>query len=410
MNLQEDLKKYAHLIVCGGCNLQKGQELFINASLEAAPLVRLVAEEAYCVGAKDVTVEWADDKLTRLRFENAPMECLENFPKWRAQLQNSMAERGAAILSILSSDPQALSGVDSKKLLAYSKAAHLGAKAFYDGMDFGHNVWCIVGAASPSWAKRVFPRCSTVMAMDKLWKAIFHAAYVDTPDPVAAWQEHRRSFEKCCAFLNEKQFDRLVYHNSIGTDITVGLPKNHIWEGGGSKTVDGVAFYPNMPTEEIFTSPDRTRVNGTVHSALPLSYQGVLIDDFSLTLQDGRIISCSAAKGEDTLKEIIAADDGAKMFGECSLIPKQSPISEMGVLFYNTLFDENASCHFAIGLGFPECIQGGLNMSKEELIQHGINNSSMHVDFMLGTPDLSVTGITADGTEVPVFRDGGWAF
>lgn len=210
--------------------------------------------------------------------------------------------------------------------------------------------------------------------------------------------------------MNEKQFDKLVYRNSIGTDITLGMPKNHIWQGGGSETVDGVYFFPNMPTEEIFCTPDRTRTNGTVHSALPLSFQGVLIDDFSLTYKDGRIVSCSAAKGEDTLKEIIATDDGSKMLGECALIPKQSPISEMSVLFYNTLFDENAACHFAIGMGFPECVKGGLKMTKEQLLEVGINDSSAHVDFMLGTPDLSITGVTANGEEVPLFRDGGWAF
>lgn len=410
MNLTENLQKYARLIVRAGCNLQKDQELFIRARLEAAPLVRLVTEEAYRAGAKEVTVAWSDERVTRLRYENAPMECFTNFPEWQAVQQNGIAQRGGAILSILSDDPQALSGVDSKKLLAGTKASRIACKPFFEGMDFGRNVWCIVGAAAPAWAKRVFPDCTEEEAVGKLWEAILHAARVDTPNPVAAWEVHRRSFEKRRAFLNEKQFDRLIYQNSIGTDITLGLPKDHIWQGGGSETVDGVYFFPNMPTEEIFCSPDRTRTSGTVHSALPLSFQGVLIDDFSLTFEKGRVTGCSAAQGEDTLREILATDDGAKMLGECALIPKQSPISEMGVLFYNTLFDENAACHFAIGMGFPECVQGGLQMSKEQLAVLGINDSSTHVDFMLGTPDLSITGVTADGEEIPVFRDGGWAF
>jgi len=410
MDLQENLKKYAHLIVKAGCNLKKGQEMLISAGLEAAPLVRLVVEEAYSEGAKDVVVAWSDECVTRLHYENSPMECFTNFPEWRAVLENGIAKRGGIILSIMSDDPQAMAGVDPKKLLATSKASHAACKPFFDGMNFGHNVWCIVGAASPAWAKRVFPDCTEEEAVSKLWEAIFHAVRVDTPDPVAAWDAHRRSFEQRRAYLNEKQFDKLVYRNSIGTDITLGMPKNHIWQGGGSETVDGVYFFPNMPTEEIFCTPDRTRTNGTVHSALPLSFQGVLIDDFSLTYKDGRIVSCSAAKGEDTLKEIIATDDGSKMLGECALIPKQSPISEMSVLFYNTLFDENAACHFAIGMGFPECVKGGLEMTTEQLLEAGINDSSAHVDFMLGTPDLSITGVTANGEEVPLFRDGGWAF
>ncbi len=410
MSLQESLKKYAHLIVHAGCNLHKGQELYISARLEGAQLVRLVTEEAYRAGASTVTVDWSDEKITRLRYENEPLEAFEHCRKWRAELLNGVAKRGGIILSILSDDPQALAGVDPRKLIAARKANTAACRDFYDGMDFGRNAWCIVAAASPVWAKRVFPDSAGPAAYNRLWEAIFHAVRVDTPDPVAAWEQHRKSFEKRRAFLNEKQFDKLVYHNSIGTDITLGMPKNHIWQGGGSETVQGTPYFPNMPTEEIFCTPDRTRTNGTVHSALPLSYQGVLIDDFSLTFKDGRVTDCSAEKGEDTLKAIVGTDDGASMLGECALIPKQSPISEMGILFYNTLFDENAACHFALGLGFPECVKGGFDKTKEELKEMGVNHSSTHVDFMLGTKDLSITGITAKGEKVPIFRDGGWAF
>ncbi|MCH4239448.1 MAG: aminopeptidase [Oscillospiraceae bacterium] len=410
MGLQESLKKYAHLIVHKGCNLKKGQELYISARLEAASLVRLVTEEAYKAGAKTVTLDWSDEKTSRLRYDYEPLEEFEHFPKWKSEMYNGVAERGGAILSILSDDPLNFAGVDPKKVTTSRKASKSACKSFYDGMDFGHNVWCIVGAASPVWAKRVFPNLPGPAALSRLWEAIFHSVRVDTPDPEKAWDEHRRSFEKRCAFLNEKQFDKLVYHNSIGTDITLGMPKNHVWQGGGSQTVDGVYYFPNMPTEEIFCTPDRTRTNGTVHSALPLSYQGVMIDDFSITFQDGKAVSCSAATGEDALQAIIDTDDGSKMLGECALIPNQSPISDMGILFYNTLYDENAACHFALGMGFPECVKGGLDKTKEDLMKLGINDSSTHVDFMLGTKDLSITGITADGEEVPIFRNGNWDF
>lgn len=410
MDLQTNLKKYAKLLVKAGCNLQKGQSFLVNAQLEAAPLVRFVVDEAYRAGAKEVNVFWSDEAISRMQFLNSPLEFFRTFPKWKADALNGFAERGDAMLFLESRDPNGMSGVDTAKIITRSATRHKACKAFHEGMDFGRNVWCIAAAASPKWAKCVFPGLNEDEATEKLWEAIFHTVRVDTPDPVKAWNEHRKSFEKRCSYLNAQQFDKLVYKNSIGTDITLGMTKNHIWAGGGSRTVGGTYFFPNMPTEEIFCSPDYRRTNGTVHSALPLNYQGVLIDDFSITFQDGKAVECRATKGEETLKRIIAMDEGAHMLGECALIPHKSPIADTGILFYNTLFDENAACHFALGIGFPECIKDGLSMSKDQLTAAGINSSVTHVDFMLGTEDLSITGITQDGEEVPVFRNGGWAF
>lgn len=410
MNLNENLQRYAHLIVHAGCNLQPGQELLIQAQIEARALVHLVAKEAYAVGAREVIVQWGDETLARLRYENAPMDVFETFPEWIASLLNGKAECGAAILNIQSSDPQAMLGVDPKKMIASVVAQNKACKAFRDGMDFGRNVWCIVGASSPKWAKHVFQNLPEAEAVEKLWDAIFHTIYLNTPDPVATWEEHRRSFEARSRWLNEHQFDRLHYQNGLGTDIMLGLPEHHIWHGGGAKTVGGTYFFPNMPTEEIYCSPDFRRTEGTVVSSKPLNHGGHLLENFSITFHEGRAVDCKAEKGEDMLKEIINADEGSKMLGECALVPYESPISQSGVLFYNTLYDENASCHFALGMGFPECLEGGLEMDKEALKKAGVNDSSQHVDFMLGTSDLSITGITKDGREVPVFRNGNWAF
>ena len=410
MKFDEMLKKYAELMVCSGIHLQKGQILCINAPISAAPLTRLAAEAAYQAGAKEVVVKWSDECISRLKYDYAPLSQFENVPEWFALCNNSYAEEGAAFLSIDSANPDAFSGVDPKKPAAWVKASHTACKPFYDSLDLGKNRWCIVAAPSPEWAAKVFPNEPEEKAIELLWEAIFKAVRVDTPDPAAAWEAHHQSFQKRIDYLDSLQLDHLHYQNSLGTDITIGMPKNHLWAGGGAETTDGVYYFPNMPTEEIFASPDKDRVDGVVHSALPLNYHGTLIENFSLTFQNGRITDFTAEKGYDTLKALIETDEGSHHLGEIALIPTRSPISEMGILFYNTLFDENASCHFAIGMGFAECLEGGIEMTTEQLLEHGINDSAAHVDFMLGTPDLNITGYTRDGKEIAIFRDGNWAF
>ena len=407
---EEKLEKYARLAVRSGCNLQEGQELFVVADIATAPLVRKIVAEGYAAGASIVTVRWTDEVCGRLAYEHRSLESFETFPEWQAVLQNGMARRGAALLFIDSDDPEALAGIDQRKLVALTKAAHAACKEWRDGMDFGRNVWCIIGAASPAWAAHVFPDLPLDEAVERLWEAIFATVRVDRDDPVAAWEEHRRSFEARRAFLDAKHIDTLHYTSGLGTDITIGLAEGSIWQGGGSETVGGTAFFPNMPTEEIFTSPHRMRTEGTVVASMPLNHNGSLVEGFSLTFHEGELVDFHAERGEDVLRELFATDEGARRLGECALIPKSSPIRQTGILFLNTLYDENASCHFAVGMGFPDCYEGGLEMDKEALLAAGVNDSATHVDFMLGTDDLRIVATTRDGEEFAVFEGGTWAF
>lgn len=411
--LARRMRAYARLIVEAGCALRPGQELFVRANLEAAPLVRLVTQEAYDLGARHVTVRFSDEAIERMHYDHCDMDVFEEFPGWLAELNNSMARGGAAVLTIDSDDPQAMAGVDARKISARIQAGHVACSEFYDAMDFGRCVWCIAGAASPKWAHKVFPDLPEATAVAKLWEAIFHTVRVDSDDPaeaIAAWRAHRQSFAERCAWLNDQRFDALHYTNAHGTDITVGLPAGHLWNGGGDTTVDGVQFFPNMPTEEIFTTPDRLRAEGTVVSAMPLAYNGSLIENFSLRFEDGRAVEVRAERGQDVLQSIVDTDENACRLGEVALVPFKSPIRDTGILFYSTLYDENASCHMALGQGFPDCYQGGLEMSAEDLLAVGVNKSATHVDFMVGTEDLNIDGIKPNGERVPIFRNGNWAF
>lgn len=407
MDFTTKLQQYARLAIRAGLDVQKGQGVVIEAALEAAPFVRAAAKEAWEAGARDVTVLWTDEELTRLRYQSAEPSLFDTVADWKVALYNGLAARGDAFLSVRSGDPAALAGVDPARVAAAGKATHTACEPFYNGMHENKVPWCIVGAASPRWAKAVFPDLPEQEAMDRLWDAIFQTVRADTPDPIAAWEQHRRSFEKRTAWLNAQKFTQLHYHNNIGTDITIGLPDGVQWGGGGGMLTDGRWWFPNMPTEEIFTAPHREKVNGTVHSAMPLNHQGSLIDDFSLTFKDGVVTDFAAAKGYDALKAILETDEGARHLGEVALVPVESPISRLGILFYNTLYDENASCHFAVGNAAVAELPEGI--TREQMTAWGLNESATHVDFMLGTPDLSITGTRPDGAEVPVFVNGNWA-
>ena len=409
MTLETQLQNYARLLIRTGCALKPGQEVLLTAPVEAAPFARLVVAEAWAAGAGAVTVEWVDDTVSRLKYLHAPQSAFEKVPDWLALQRNGVAERGGVILSLDGDDPDGMAGVDPSRFTAWSRSVHRDCKAFYDGMDLGRNVWCIAGAATPAWAKKVFPDLTEAEAMEKLWKAILSTARADGPDPDRAWRDHSAAFQRRVELLNAKQFDALRYTARNGTDFTVGLNKGHIWAGGGAETVDGTWFFPNMPTEEIFTTPHRDRADGIVHSALPLNYNGGLIEDFWVKFENGKAIDCGAAKGLDLLKSILAVDEGATHLGEVALVPHASPIAQTGILFYSTLYDENAACHLALGKGFPECVKGGLEMDESALREHHINLSATHVDFMIGTADLNIVGILPDGTEVPVFQEGNWA-
>lgn len=406
-SFQSNLEKYAELAVKVGVNIQKGQTLVINASLDAAEFVRLVVRKAYETGAKHVQVDWADDEVTRARFELAPMEAFSEFPEWRAKGLEALAEGGAAFMSIVSSSPDLLKGIDSKRIAANSKAAGTALSTYRNYIQADKVSWSVIAVPSEKWAAKVFPDAGD-QAVDLLWDAIFKATRTDLEDPVSAWKEHDRSLNSKVEFLNGKKYKKLHYR-AEGTDLTIELPKKHLWIGAGSTNEQGHDFMANMPTEEVFTVPAKEGVNGTVASTKPLSYGGNLIDNFSITFEKGRITEVKAAEGEEILKELVATDEGSHYLGEVALVPHDSPISMSNVLFYNTLFDENASNHLAIGNAYAFCIEGGKKMSREELEKNGVNSSITHVDFMIGSEEMDIDGILEDGTSEPIFRKGTWS-
>lgn len=406
-SFQQNLKKYAELAVKVGVNIQQGQTLVVNASLDAAEFVRLVVKKAYETGAKHVQVDWNDDIVTRTRFELAPQEAFEEFPEWRAKGLETLAENGAAFMSIVSSSPDLLKGIDSKKISASSKAAGTALSAYRNYMQADKVSWTVIAVPSEKWAAKVFPDAGD-QAVEKLWDAIFKATRTDLEDPVAAWKEHDQSLHSKVEFLNGKKYKKLHYR-AKGTDLTIDLPEKHLWIGAGSVNEKGDDFMANMPTEEVFTVPAKEGVNGVVASTKPLSYGGNLIDNFSISFEKGRITEVKAEEGEEILKELVATDEGSHYLGEVALVPHDSPISMSNVLFYNTLFDENASNHLAIGNAYAFCIEGGKKMSREELLENGVNSSITHVDFMIGSAEMDIDGILEDGTSEPLFRKGTWA-
>lgn len=410
MSLKKKLSKYAKLIVKAGLNVQPEQIVVVDAPVESVELVRLVTKEAYEAGAKEVVVKYSDEVVSRYKYEYAAKEEFGNVPAWFSEFRNDYAAKNAAFLSIISDDPEGFKGIDPAKIGLWSKSVSTACKPFYDSLDLGVNTWCIVASSSVKWANKVYPDMSDGEAVEALWNAIFNAAKVNTEDPVTSWQEHRKSFEARIKHLNSLDLKTMTYSNSLGTNLTVTLNDNYLFAGGGSYTTKDLYFFPNMPTEEIFTSPYRNGTNGVVYSSLPLNYNGNLIDEFKMEFKDGKIIDFDAKVGKDVLKEMISIDEGSRYLGEIALVPYDSPISNMKTLFYNTLFDENASCHLAIGKGFSECIKDGLTMTKEQLLEKGINDSLNHVDFMIGTSDLKITAMTKDGQTVSIFENGNFAF
>ena len=404
------LEKYARLVVQSGVNIQKGQTLVVASPIECAPFTRLIAEQAYQAGARDVVINWKDEISSKIRFLQAPNEIFDEFPNWQKEFYLSYVREGAAFVSISASDPELLKDVDPGRIMRVQKASNTALEEYRERLMSNRNRWCVVSVPTPAWAKKVFAGLPEAEAVEALWSSIAKAVRVDTEDPVAAWEAHKAHLKNRLEFLNEAKFHSLHYRNSLGTDLTVALPEDHLWLGGSEFSPDGIEFIANMPTEEVFTLPRKNGVNGVIVSSKPLNYNGNLIDRFSLTLKEGRIIDCKAQVGEAILKKLVETDDGSHYLGEVALVPHASPISESNILFYNTLFDENASCHFAIGKAYPVCIKEGENKSKEELTQLGVNDSLVHVDFMIGTADLEIMGVTAEGKEVPVFKNGNFAF
>lgn len=404
------LKKYARLVVKTGINIQKGQTLVVDAPVGDAAFARMVAEVAYDEGARDVVVNYEDDLLTRIRFLKAPEEVFGEYPQWEKELYTNYAREGAAFLVLNAADPELLKGVDPQRIAKKRKAASIAMKEFKERYMSNKNAWCLASLPSVPWARRVFPGLPEDQAVEKLWEAILKGVRADREDPSAAWREHICNLKKSMDFLNSNKLRFLHYKNSAGTDLKIELPSSHVWLGGSEHTPEGIEFAPNMPTEEVFTLPLKTGVNGTVVSTMPLSYNGNLIDKIRLEFENGRIVDFKAEKGYDILKSIIDTDEGSHYLGEVALVPYDSPVSNLGILFYNTLFDENASCHLAIGKAYTPCVRNGENMNEEELSRSGANDSLTHVDFMIGSQDLEILGITSDGREVPVFKHGNFAY
>ncbi len=408
--LEPRLHLYAELLVRRGVAIQPGQELVLSAPVEAASFVRIVVTEAYEAGAGHVTINWSDDELSRLEYDNCPLERFETLPAWKAEQLNSLAREGAAFLWLDGEDPDALLNVDPAKPAARAVASHRQCTDYRRGLDFGENAWCIGGVPVVAWARKVFGGLSDAEATYRLWEAILETARVVDDDPTSAWETHDATLGKNKRRLNEAHYTALRYTSANGTDLTVGLPAAHIWEGGSARTKGGVVFFPNIPTEEVYTSPDRSRADGIVYSALPLVHNGSVISNFWIRFEQGRVVEYGAERGGDVLASIIETDEGSHHLGECALISKNTPIRQSGLLFYNTLYDENASCHLALGMGFPDCYEGGVDMDKETLLAAGVNESAQHVDFMIGADDLNIYGIKEDGTEVAIFDHGQWSW
>ncbi|NLP52759.1 aminopeptidase [Bacillus sp. RO1] len=407
-NLHTNMEKYAELAVKVGVNVQKGQTLIVNADIATAPFVRLVTKKAYEAGAKLVQIEWTDEQVTRIRYDEAPDESFEYFPSWRAEMFEKAYEEGAAMLAITSVNPDLLKGVDASKIANLQKAAGEATKGYRKMVMADKISWSIVAVPSKGWSAKVFPDMTEQEQEEKLWEAIFHATRANLEDPVKAWMEHKEKLSEKVEFLNNKKFKSLHY-KAEGTDLTIDLAEKHVWIGPESINENGVAFIANMPTEEVFTTPLKTGVNGTVRSSKPLNYGGNMIDNFSITFENGRIVSFEAEEGYETLQKLIETDEGSHYLGEVALVPHDSPISNTNLIFYNTLFDENASHHLAIGNAYSFALEGGKQMSEEELEAAGANSSITHVDFMIGSSDMDIDGITKDGESVPLFRQGNWA-
>ena len=408
------LRSYAELTVKVGLNLQPHQRLLIigpvangGCSLEAAPLVRQITAAAYRHGARLVETLWGDEALLGARLEHAPRDSFDEFSAWLPEALVRHVEAGHAILSIYANDPDQLKDYQPDLVAAVQQATAKHVRPFRDHISRNHTNWGVVAAAAERWAARVFPGLPPAEQMTKLWGAIERLCRLDRPDPVAAWETHLAELAARTDHLNRKQFTALRY-TGPGTKLTIGRPDGHLWVGGRSTSASGIRFAPNLPTEEVFTMPHKDRVNGTVRSTKPLSYGGTLIEGFSLTFAQGRVIDVKAEKGEAVLQRLVAMDGGAARLGELALVPHNSPVAQSGVLFYNTLFDENAASHVALGAAYKFTLRGGETMSNDEFERAGGNHSSTHVDFMIGSPELDVDGVLADGSVEPVMRRGDW--
>ncbi len=406
---RESLSKYADLAVQIGVGVKEGQTVIVKAPINTADLTREITKKCYEAGAKDVIVEYSDEEINHLRLLNSPDEVINDYPKWRIDGLMNYIREGACIINIISSNPDLLSDVNPERMGIRNKVIAEASKEYKEYVLGGKSCWTIVAYPNEFWASKVFPGLPAKEAIDKLWDNIFKATRVNTENPVLAWENHINNLTKKLEFLNEKSFEKLIF-TAPGTNLDVVLPKGHKWLGGGQRSTDGDHFLPNLPTEEVFTLPKKTGVNGTLRSTKPLNYRSTLIDNFELTFKDGKIVDYKAETGYETLKNLIETDEGSHFLGEVALVPHDSPISNTDIIFYNTLYDENASCHFAIGSAYLLSVENGSNLTKEDKERIGVNDSLTHVDFMVGSSEMNIVGITKSGEEVQIFKDGNWAF
>ncbi len=405
----EILRKYAELVARCGLNVQEGQEVMITADLDQPEFVTMCVEECYRAGAKKVIVDWVHQKVTKLHYENQSLETLSHLEKWQLERWQWQTEQLPCKLFIESDDPDGLAGIDQEKVSSARQKWFPLIKPYRDKMENRYS-WCIVAVPGKAWAKKVFPELSEESAVEALWDAILKTSRALEGDPLENWKEHNADLKRRYDYLNALKLRSLHYESANGTNLTVGLIDGCNFLGGGETTLGGQFFNPNIPSEEIFTTPRAGEAEGIVYATKPLSYQGQLIENFWIRFENGRAVEVGAERNEALLRKMISMDDGAAKLGECALIPYDSPINNTGILFFNTLFDENASCHLALGHGFSNLLEGFENLTMEECYARGINDSMIHVDFMIGSPDLNITGTTSTGATVPLFRNGAWAF
>lgn len=412
MNLIEE---YADLIIFSGINLQPGQPVILRGPIETADFMRLIAKKCYQAKASYVLVDYIDSLLEKEKYLNAPIESISYFPKWKADGFEELCKNDACFIRISGDDPDVFSGISSEILSIANKTNSKGMKTVNNYILNSDLSWVVAAAPTKAWAKKIFPEISDFEAVNKLWDYILKSSRVSIGESINSWHIHNKYLSDKCEFLNSMQFKLLHYSSpgntfQRGTDLTIELPKDHIWSGGSELNKNGIIFNANIPTEEVFTAPNKYGINGYVSNTLPFNFNGNIIDDFELIFKNGKIVDFKAEKGYDILKSLINTDEGSSYIGEIALVPNNSPISMINTIFYNTLFDENASCHLAFGSAYPSCIKNGNNMSEEELEKHGINTSLIHYDFMIGCNTLNITGITLSGEKIKIFENGNWAF
>jgi len=401
------LREYAQLTVKMGANVQSDQLVVVNCSTENAFFARLVVEEAYLAGAKSVLMNWSDQDITKMNYTHQTIEVLEDIPDYRVAQYDYYVEKGACLINIIGDTPGFMADVDSEKMQKAAMASNIKLMNFRNYMMGNKGQWTIVGIPTIGWAKKVFPTLSDEEALEKLWQAVLSSVRVNGDgSAITKWEEHNKQLSRYTKLLNEFDFDSLHFSNSIGTDLTIGLADQHAWAGGCEKTTTGVQFNPNLPTEECFSMPSKFKVNGKVVATMPLNHQGKLIDGFELVFKDGKVVESHAKEHGDFLEKVLNTDEGSRYLGEVALISYDSPIQQGGVLFLNTLYDENASCHLALGNAYPMNIKGGTSMEQDELEKYGYNKSLIHIDFMFGSRDMSIIGTKKDGTKITVFENG----